>query len=341
MSSGINEANELERRVSLFQHNLSQIDHSIVRPLPDLSEQLQHTGKYFRIAGDLEPGLYVDTGHYALRTLIDEPAKLSFQHQPGKRIAREDSHNFVFFGGVWTEPVNSPDGRVEVAVKLKDNEGIDKSDSILGELAAFQYLGKLALPTFRPAGLLIGGNDISLLTHLDAPVYTMDTVDWPKLTDEERWDELMRPVDTMLMLHTNGLFHGDIYFRNVGFYETGDTVIVDPELMVSAKEDMTMLLDAGIMYNEEQKRALQRVKQLMSKDFSALITSIEANILAYLPKREKPRTGEARLKLYRRHLYEPYKQLLSYSDEPEAKVLLRVYDEMMVDLKGRARKDII
>jgi hypothetical protein len=342
MSLGTSEAIELEKRVSTFKDNLAHIEHADIMPLPDLTRQLQHNGKFFRIADEnLRPGLYVDTGHHALRNLIDEPARLSFQLQPGRRIAREDSHNFVFFGGMWTEPAESPDGRVEVAVKLKDSEGMDKTDSILGELAAFQYLGKLALPTFRSAGLLVAEDNVSLLTHLDGPVYTMDTVDWPKLTEEERWDELMRPVDTMFMLHTNALFHCDLYFRNVGFYETGDTVIVDPELMVSARDDMGELVEAGMLLNGEQKRQLHQVKRLMAQDFSALCRSIEVNILAYLPKQSRPRNGEARLKLYRRHLYEPYKQLLSYSDKPEAKVLLRAYDEMMVDLKERARQDAI
>lgn len=339
MTSGTKEMDVFQQVVETFQGNLSQIEQTAVYPLPDLSGELQHHGKYFRIPDDgFKNGLYVDPEHFSLRTLLYEPANIWFQSQLGKRLGREDSHNHVFFGGVWTEPQDSPDGHLQVAVKSVEAKN---KAGLLGELGAFQYLGKLAVPTFRPAFMLIHDEGASLGTHFDGPVATMDTAEWKKLNVDERWDELMRPVDTMFMLHPNSLFHCDLYFRNVGFYETGDTVIVDPELMVSARDDMEQLADVGAILTDEQNLRLNRIKRLMSQDFSQVCTSVEANILSELPKRDRPRNGEAKLKLYRQHLYEPYKQLLSYSDTPEAAVLLRVYDAMMVDLKQRARKDII
>ena len=88
---------------------------------------------------------------------------------------------------------------------------------------------------------------------------------------------------------------------------------------------------------------MHAVKRHMSRDVSALTNSIETHILKNIPKRERPRTSEAKLKLYRQHLLGPYKQLLvnASEDSPYAPVLLRAYDLLLVSFKERAQNDTL
>lgn len=328
----------LPELIEQFQADVNQISVEEVYPLPDLSDRINHNAKYAKTGVILEPGLYLDSAETLSKSTHEPDTSLWFQPQPAHRLTREDSHNKVFFGRLGIVPEENTDSHIQIAVKSMDNS---RAERLTGELAMFQYIGRLSLSTFRPAGFLVGEKASHLLTYFDGPVATMDTVDWQKMTQEEAWSELGKAVDTLTFLHSNMLFHGDPWFRNIAFDETGDTVIIDPELTSSAQELFAMLSGAGMLLDPEEKSALITLVNRMSHDFTNVCSSINQHIMPLLPKGERPRTDEAKFKLYKRHLFEPYKARIKEVDEPTRSVLLRVFDEMMVRKKEQARRGIL
>ena len=128
-----------------------------------------------------------------------------------------------------------------MAVKPTKNQA-----ALLGELAMFQYLEELGMPTFKPTSFLFTDTTKAnhLLTRFEKPISTMDTVEWEELEADEKWFQLDFAVKTLALLHSELLFHGDLEFKNVGFDERGDLIIIDPELMVSALE-MAEIISQG------------------------------------------------------------------------------------------------
>lgn len=325
----------VQQLVEGFQHTLDTANPDFLPAIPELVDDLRHDGKFNRVQPGLAPGLYLDPA-------ITVPGNLkgfAFQHQPGSRIGREDSHNKVFFGRLWAIPEEGAERQARIAVKPIPAE---RKDGMLGELALFQYMGRLALPTFTPAGVHISENGTNhLLTYFNGPVATMDTVDWANLPQEEIWNELRFAVDSLALLHSNMLFHGDLYFRNIGFNERGETVIVDPELTVSAKDAFAELESAAMFLDDGQQRSLNRISRLMNQDFSKVFRSVETSILPLLPGRTRPRNGEARLKLYKKHVLEPYKSEISSVDGAVGVTLRRAYDQVLARMKTLAATDTI
>jgi hypothetical protein len=327
----------LDYLVSDLQANLGELAASDVHPLPALADDLNHNGKYFRSDVQLEPGFYLDAGAFGKS---HRPRAFEFQVQHGNRIGREDSHNHVFFGKLWATMENGSEEHIQVGTKPLPKA---RREGLIGEMAAFQYLGSLALPTFKPAALLVTNNDYDfIMTHFDGPVATMDTVDWRQVPQHELWYELRPAIDTLTMLHSKALFHGDLRFRNIAFNERGETVIVDPELMVSAKNAFSTLEGAGMdELDDEQARALRDIVGLMRGDFSELEKSVEQSILRRVPKRQRPRTSEERYKAYKEHLYEPYRAELLKMGDTTGQTLLRAYSAMLMDKKRMAQRELL
>ncbi len=268
-------------------------------------------------------------------------ANYAFQPQPGHRLSREQSHNKVFFGRLWVVPPFEMGEDLQLQVAVKSREHCDRA-RLAGETALYQHLGGIGLRTFKPAGLLHGVEADHLMTYFDGPVVTMDTIEWPELTLDEAWFEVAKAVDTMALLHAEGLFHGDLAFRNVAFDESNQIVIIDPELMTCFRNVMEPLLNAGmVLETRDQMQAADRLVQAMGGEFSAVCQSVDEMILPLYPKRERPRTSMERLKVYKRHIFEPYKHRLQELDEPVRSALLRVYDMMMIKKKAFAQREIL
>lgn len=333
----------IERQLALsnkvvtdFQDELSLVKGHKIRPLPDLIGQINHYGK------SSEPELVAGPGMFIIENSlvpisrspnIDvEPNNVSFNLQPGHRLGRENSHNKVFFGKILAHAIDgdSPIAEEEVAVKPSDPQVC-----LLGELAMFQYMNALGLPTFQPVGYLLSGTGRHhLLTRFDQPVDTMDSVEWQELTVDEQLFQLGAAIDTAVMLHANMLFHGDLEFKNVGFGDTGDLIIVDPELMVSG---------AGLaeIYNTsnseiDRDHAVLRLSQIMSKDFSDICRSTETFIYNNMPDGERPKTDPAKFKAQKHHIFMPYREKILSSDSPHTAVLIKAFDRMLHDRKVRA-----
>lgn len=308
-----------------------------VHPLPDFKTEIDHESKYVQVGRRVLQGVYLDNGDPDNEGIYGIGTDFAFQAQPANRLTREDSHNKVFFGRFWIIPEDDgSEAHVQVAVKTREAKS---KESLIGEAALFQHIGSLGLETFYPAGLVIGSDSVHLMTYFRGQVATMDTVDWNETTPAEAWSELRKAVDTMYKLHTNMLFHGDLKFRNVAFNETGETVIIDPELMTSPRNDFEKLFEAGVILNEDQRATLNALALRMSHEFTALCESIDEQIIPTLPRADRPRRPEAYFKLYKTHLFEPYRNLIREAEEPIRGVLLRIFDEIMVRKKAKAKAD--
>lgn len=334
---------EAERHLALgsetvvtFQRQVDSVSQRQVYQLPSLTEHINHSGKYTRPRVHLAEGLFLSPEliSYSEKEYGGRPESFTFMAQPGHRLGREKSHNEVFFGKLLSHwHANGNLHEAQVAVKPTKNHA-----ALLGELAMFQYLNDLGMPTFTPTSFLVPENDGTshLLTRFEKPIATMDTVEWDELETAEKWLQLDSAVKTMALLHSELLFHGDLEFKNVGFDERGELIIIDPELMVSALE-MAEIASQGS--NAEEVRTAQiRLKQSMSNDFTSVCRSIDEFIITSLPMNERPKNDAAKFKLYARHLFRPYEASLQDSHSLYLPELLSAYEKVFQEHKLRSRQ---
>ncbi len=320
----------LEAVIDRFQYDIGQYGSAETFALPEVAGRINHNMKYVQINDSLDQGMYLDEGLYR------RDMQYGFFVQAGNRLTREDSHNKVFFGNMLLLPEGSDDEiHEQVAVKSRVSSETHK---LLGEMALFQHLESLDIRTYRPAALLVGQKATHLMTYFEGNVATMDTVDWENMEIEEAWVEVDKVIDTMMQLYTNALFHGDLAFRNVAFDQTGKTVIIDPELMISAKESYDELLDAGVLFTPKQQRIYDGIVQKMSGEMGSVFHSIDRHILPLFPKQERPRSDEARLKIYKKHLFEPFKSRVRDLEDPIRSFLLRLTDDVVARKKAHAKE---
>lgn len=321
--------------IARFQADLGALLPYPTHDLPNLEEQIRGDVKYVKVDTGYDSGLLLSSTEEADEEL-GKVINGAFQPRPGHRLGREQSHNVVFFGQL---VLARELGNESISVAVKSREHKD-GRALAGELALFQRLGRVGLKTFNPVGLLHGDEAQHLLTEFDGPVTTMDVIEWKDLTLDEAWCEVKKAVDTMALLHSNMLFHGDLEFRNVAFNQSNETVIVDPELMVSGEQLFEPLFDAGmVLETEEQHQAETQLVRQVSREFSAVCKSIDEMILPLYPRDQRPRTPEQRLKAYKKHLFEPYKDRLRDENTPTRPVLLRVYDQVVALKKQFAKEE--
>lgn len=329
MPEGTNELS-LDAVIDRFQYDIGQYGPAETYDLPDYKVRINHNMKFVQVNEDLEQGMYLDEG------LHREGMQYGFFVQPGNRLTREDSHNKVFFGNLLLLP-EGEGGEVHAQVAVKSRSS-NETSKLLGEMALFQHLEDLGLRTYRSAALLVGQKATHFMTYFEGNVATMDTIEWESMDVEEAWTEVDKVVDTMYQLYPNALFHGDLEFRNVAFDQTGNTVIIDPELMISARDSFDELLDAGIMLTPDQQRVYNALVQKMSGELSSIFKSIDRHIVPLIPKGERPRTDEARLKMYKKSVLEPYKSRVRDLDDPVRGLLLRLADDVIARKKLHAKE---
>lgn len=322
--------------VAGFQRDLAGIAPGTVTALPDLTGYIKHSGTFPRPELELGTGMAVDYQLLAEQGAPDEFIidNQVFFNKPPHRLGRENSHNKVFFGLLLANGtgVEAPIG-LDVAVKTKP---IEKVSALLGEVAMFQYLQSIGIPTFRPYALLRTNDNIHFLTETQQNVDTMDTIEWKSLDLPERWVQMDYAIQTLALLHSNMLFHGDSEFKNIAFGDLGDIVVVDPELMVSCIELAEMYLHGSD--ERIRKSAFIRIKQCMGSDFSDLTNSIEDTFFRGLPDNERPGSKAALFKELKRHVYNPYRAALYESDSPYRQVLLDAFDVLLHERKEQSRQ---
>ena len=323
--------------ISTFQEDLQAIAPHTTYSLPDLTSHINHAGKYTRPNIKLGSGLFLSPDASG-DSESNRPAKadaFSFLTQPGHRLSREKSHNEVFFGKLLLHWHSDSLGYAESQVAIKPTKN---RAAILGELAMFQYLKQKNLPTFDPTGILLSpsGHSDHLLTKFEKPVATMDTVEWRDLETQEKWLQVDFAVQTMALLHSELLFHGDLEFKNVGFGDRGDLIIVDPELTVSSLEMADIAQSSS---NEKEIELAQlRIKQSMSTDFTSVCLSIDEFIISSLPGDERPLTSASKFKSYARYLFRPYREALIEAGSPYLPQLLIAYEKVFQEHKQRSRE---
>lgn len=339
MSNNPNSLAVQPERITNFMVGLEAIEGYQVYNLPDLSGLVNHKGFFSRPKVKLGSGLFIDKESFARDSAgpapDSKPDAFSFQVQPGHRFGREASHNQVFFGKLLVSGMYSDGMKAEtqVAIKPTENRG-----ALLGELAMLQYMRALNIPTFEPRGFLatnVSKHD-HLLTRFEKQVATMDTVDWRELNNGEKWGQIDFAVATLSLLHSHMLFHGDLEFKNVAFGETGDLIIVDPELTVSTAEIGEVALHAN--NDAAAQRALETITRNMSSDFTSVCNSIDQFIFHTMPPQKRPAAETDKFKAYSRYLFKPYKEALQEQGSSYLTVLVKAYDAMLRERKIRARE---
>lgn len=311
-----------------FADSLAGIAREDVFALRGLSSYISHNGKFHQLELN-QTGIHLGDEYYSIVQPSRE-AQFSFVAQPGNRLGREDSHNKVFFGQSVIELDGTRAMELQVAVKPR---GSNIRLTNVTEFAMHQYLNELEVPTLQPVAVLATETSDFLVTRFNNGVVTLDSIDWHALDIEEKWQQVSTVVDTMALLHSHALFHGDLEFRNVAIDDAGEAVIVDPELMVSVRERMERAkhdLNSGDMRSPD----LLAIANMISAEFVDACKSIDEFIITSMPRRERPRTDEAKFKLYKKHLFDKYQDAIRTQGGEYTDVLRAAYGLVLEQKKS-------
>lgn len=306
-----------------------------VAPLPDLSELLDHETK--RTSG-LDVPLDGDNDRAFLSSSFYEyvehdkfPNRLFFRPQPLMRLGRENSYQQVFFGNLNAQWFHGAEqANVQIAVKPIPLRGNNPEDSMLGEerllheVAMYQYLGKLGIPTLEVLGVcLLKGSRNGLegfaITRFDPDIVTMDNLPWGSMEPKDVNEAIGQVTDTLALLHSNLIFHGDPEFKNIAVGEASKSItVVDVERAKS-----------GLIIPDNVKR----IGLNMSMDFTDVEKSMGEFIFSKLPEGERPKDDIERFNILHNFVFEPYFERLVHLDSPYLDTLAKAY-ELMVDYKA-------
>ena len=317
-----------------FSEQISHVDPCTFRQLPDFTQHINHTGRPTVIDFEPEQTVLIDYEAAGIDTSTIITG-LKFGLKPGNRIGREDSHRVVLQGDIYVMNESSDTGVTkEVAVKPGYENRGSLRDS-LGEVAMFQYMGQLDLPTLKSFAIHVEDTGMNhIITSYRSDVKTLDSVEWKKLTPEDMWEQVKIAINGIALMHSNLLVHNDFYFKNVGFDDTGMPVIVDPESMTSVRELPELLHGAEPRsMDQTEKRVFDGLVRLLNKDFSDLSTSIQKYVLPQIYNKKKMPDSKKKFKLYKKHLYVPYgialEQNLESINSPHRAILSAAFDSMV------------
>lgn len=330
---------ERQEVITQFQTELEILSSKDIHVLPDLTAHINHDGTPTLPQPDLPAGLLVAPSLLDPQKSVSRPDALTFLVQPANRMGRETSHNHVFFGKLLMHHFDEQASSREAQIAIKPMKTKDRA-VLLGELAMLQYMNGLQIPTYRPDALLNPQTTEHhhLLTHFNRPIDTMDTIEWEDMDPQEMWGQVGFAIDTLAILHSHLLFHGDFEFKNVGFGETGEAFVVDPEFMKS-------VLELGVIAahhkgdSEEAARAIMLISKRMSEDFTNLCRSVNEFILSRVEETGRPKSDIAKFKAYSRHIYKPYRAALVDLGSPHLPVLVQAYEAMIHQKKTMARQN--
>jgi tRNA A-37 threonylcarbamoyl transferase component Bud32 len=245
-------------------------------------------------------GLIEDTDRVALLspkiTLSPDWGQLDFIPRPLMRLGREDSRRQVFFGEMQgiRYPCN-PEVSVEVAVSaVPAEEDYINHERSLHEIAMYQYLAKMGIPTLDVLGFVRSHEpDVYgfVITRYEPDIRTLDTLDWTMMSERDAAGALSHAVDMLALLHTNYVFHGDAEFKNIAVRDTDQhPTVVDLELSGSLSaeaDDITKLF------------------RYMSSDFSFIAASLDRSA-SHLYENEGMTSPTDRFHFMYEYLFLPY-----------------------------------
>lgn len=324
-----------ERDIANQQEFISFIEG--VRPdriavLPDLSEFLDHEGKR---TNNLQEHFLKDYDRaYLSQSFMDRvqsnrfPDRVDFLPHPTLRLGRENSQQQVFFGslvGRWFH--EAEDKPIQVAVKPIASGSIAE-DKALHELALYQHMEQEGLPTLNVLGAGIfrePRNDIVgfIISEFEPDMITLDTLNWNKMEVTEVIYNIERVIETLALLHSRLLFHGDSEFKNVGIGEAGESLrIVDMEWGTSVAAG-----DGNI----------DMVSRQLSADFSCVARSFDEFIFRDDTEVGGVRNDVDRFNLLHNLFYEPYFERLMHMNSPYIDVLAKAYEDVLKQKERQAK----
>lgn len=325
-----------EERLSVFLNDLSSLQPSDAKLLPDLTPQINHEGKDTHYS-PLAPGFYTTTRTIGAIATLQPNCVATMEPDDTLKVSREDSRHQVFLG-----PFSVSDGSNSYSTKV----AVKSQKAQLKELAMYQLFGSLNIPSFRPFAFIVAENgNQHLLTRLRQSVKTIDATEWKILMPEEIWSTASAGVRTMVLLHSHLLFHGDLEFRNVATNDYGNCVVSDPEFTLSLRDVGTGIKDVlfarNPSYAEPRDVALDQISRKMGKDFTAISSSIQHHVFRNLPHALRPKDPGNAFKLLEKHLYRPYQSEMAETDAPYAHVALAAFYKLYARRKDEARKGIL
>jgi hypothetical protein len=308
-------------------------------PLPDLTPYLAHEGRETTdLAVHLDgPGdrVFLSDSFYRYVEHDVFPDRLSFDAQPVLRMGREDSRRQVFFGALRAKWFNSAESEArQIAVTpFPDDETSSITRALtFHEVAMYQHLGKLGIPTLEVLGVSVFEKAKSniggfVVTRLVPDLTTLDTLEWDNMAEDETEQYLGMALDTVAMLNSELAFHGDPRFKNICFGEAKNNIIVaDLEFGTSA-------LDVP--------ENIATLCKCMAREFTLIRESVNNYIIGSLPRDQRPRDDIERFEFMHNRVYEPYFERLVHIGGPYIDVLTKAYDLFIRQQEASARGDII
>ncbi len=334
-----------EKNQKTFRELLEPLRQGHFAELPNLGQYVDHTGKPSR---NLNVSLEAsgDTVFFAPRFFREDtpyryPDRLSFEAQPFDRLGREKSRHQVFFGrleGQWFHEQQS--GAIDVAIKPIPNTVKDHY-KVLHEVGMHQYLTQYGLPALDVIGVIRTGAVIPeagseggdeedgsqpygyVVSRTEADMETLNSLKWSGMDAEMAGQRMEHVLDTMALLHSHYIFHGDAEFRNIAVADSGRSLrVIDLEYARSYR-DATEKVDV--------------IAEKMNEDFSFVAKSIYEYI-GYLFKDEHDEKQPLETYSFMlSKLFLPYYDRLLRIGVRPGDPLARAYDQMVLTKLEEAR----
>ena len=289
---------------AVFCDTIEQLKVSDIGLLPDFSEETDHRGGR-RSATAVRSALDA-TGAQAMLTpqLYDNFAEreLSFAPDPLLRIGKEDSRRQIFFGEMTANSLEHGETQhTSVAVStIPSEKDVNKHGQSLHEISMYQCAASLDIPSLEVLGVVVTDAHPDMygfvLTKYDPDISTIDTLDWSNMSQKEVTETLAYAVDTLALLHTNYLFHGDSAFRNIAVKDSiQKPIVVDLELSGSLRQETENIM---------------KLSRFMSADFSSLAMSLDQNISRFYQNDSGLPSSTDRFDFMHNHIFLPYQDRL-------------------------------
>lgn len=207
-------------------------------------------GWYDGVAVDSD-GIYLSraAGDYGEeeKPIKHNPMINSLEFMPGVQLGSGDSHHNVLFAEVVFADSAGASIKCDVALKSfsAESHAAEKEHNALVEAS------RRGLTTFEPLAIARHGDETFLITEVMPNVETLDGIDWTVQPSDRGYESHVVPelrfiVEQMALMHSRGIFHGDMQPKNVGRNDEGHHVLLDLEdASVSMSEEEHVLYLTG------------------------------------------------------------------------------------------------
>jgi hypothetical protein len=318
-----------------FTEDLTKIYDGRIRELHNYADDLNHQGK---VPLNVEKYRRIE-GLYLSREVIDELGgryvpSVGFTLKPFRGLGRENSRRKVFFGDL---DILGDEQAASLPVAVKPYQP-GAFHRCIHEMGMYQYMNNIGLPTLRVLGVLAVNQGKTprayVLTHERRGITSLDNVEWKKLSIPERWTRMRPTIETMAILHSKMVFHGDLEFKNVVHGETERSLyIVDPEDSVSLRDVVTPYEDR----TDERHEVVRKV----SAEFEAVRRSVR-DFIAPEPDVGQPDAAsldeKEEFEDMLEHVFSPYYLAIMRTDSPYQTILRSAFSTVIEQKRQYAYK---